>query len=258
MELVFVKAGGSWITFKDKPFSVDYRALEKLAEILLRVGVGIKVLLGHGGGSFAHPVVKSRQVYGERKTFILCHKATRTLNHILVTKLIDYGIDAVSIQTSSIILWSNGEYKVFTEPIKQALAKGLVPVVYGDCVLDQSGYYRVISTEELFSLLARELRPKRVVYLERVDGIYTKDPMKYSDAELIPLINKENYREVLHMLGEAYGIDVTGGMKAKIERAVELARNYLVESIILSGYNVENAVKAITKGVVGRGTLITW
>ena len=258
MELVFVKAGGSWITFKDRPFSIDYNALEKLAEILLMSSNDAKIVLGHGGGSFAHPVVKSRQIYGDRKTLILCHKATKTLNQIIVSKLIDYGIDVLSIQTSSIILWTGRGYRVFAEPVKEAINKGLIPIVYGDCILDQYGYYRVISTEELFTVLTMELKPKRIVYLERVDGIYTKDPMKYSDAKLIPLINKENYKETLKLLKESYGIDVTGGMRTKIEKALELARDYGINSIIVSGYDVEEAVRAITKGTIKRGTLITW
>ena len=258
MDLVFVKAGGSWITFKDRPFSIDYNALEKLTEILLLSSNKAKIVLGHGGGSFAHPVVKSRQVYGDRKTLILCHRATKTLNQIIVTKLIDHGLDVLSIQTSSIVLWNGRGYRIFVEPVKQAIDKGLIPIVYGDCILDQYSYYRVISTEELFAVLTMELRPRRIVYLERVSGIYTKDPMKYSDAELIPLINKENYKEILDLLEESYGIDVTGGMKTKIEKALELAKEYGIDSIIVSGYNVKEAVKAITKGMIKRGTLITW
>ncbi len=258
MDLVFVKAGGSWITFKDKPFSIDYNALEKLTEILSLSSNKAKIVLGHGGGSFAHPVVKSRHVYGDRKTLILCHKATKTLNQIIITKLIDHGLDIVSMQTSSIVLWNGRGYKIFAEPIKRAINKGLIPVIYGDCILDQYGYYRVISTEELFAVLTIELRPKRIVYLERVNGIHTKDPMKYSDAKLIPLINKENYKEILDLLEESYGIDVTGGMKTKIEKALELAKEYGIDSIIVSGYNVEEAVNAITEGVIKRGTLITW
>ncbi len=258
MDLVFVKAGGSWITFKDKPFSIDYRALEKLSEILSVSREYVRILLGHGGGSFAHPVVKACNVYGDRVTLILCHKATKSLNHLIVSRLIDYGLETISFQTSSIFFRDRSGVKVFIEPVKLALDKGFIPVLYGDCILDHRGYYHVLSTEDIFGIMAPLLRPKRIVYLERVGGIYTKDPLKHRDAELIPLINRENYREILEMLEGSHGIDVTGGMRTKIENTVRLAREYGIESIIVSGSDLKEAVKAITRGRVDKGTLITW
>ena len=64
-ELVFVKLGGSLITDKTKPFTARMDIIKRLAEEIHEAkGEGkLKLLIGHGGGSFPHVPAKKYQVH---------------------------------------------------------------------------------------------------------------------------------------------------------------------------------------------------
>ncbi len=260
-QLIFVKIGGSFITYKDKPFTIDYRALESLAKILKKVieHDGIRILLGHGGGSFAHPVVEMFKKSSDRvKAIVYCQKATRHLNKIILDYLVDEGIPVVQAQTSMVICCSD-ELRVNIEPIVNALNNNLIPVIYGECIHDKNNVYTVYSTEKIFKvLIENNLQPNRIVFLERVPGVYNKDPFLYKDAVLIKEINRRNIDLIKEGLGGSKGIDVTGGMASKILLALEIAKKYRIPSIVVSGFNIEDSVKAIISGNPGTGTVIYW
>jgi len=257
-EIVFVKIGGSYITDKKTPFTINYRALEKITDILMNTIQDKRILLGHGGGSFAHPIVEAFSRKEKRKAITMCQWATRWLNKIIVDHLIQRGLNAVSAQTSMVIYRSSNGFSVNYKPLIIALRNNLVPVIYGECIHDDKGVYYVLSTEEIFRLLTPYIKPERIVFVEKVDAVYDKDPVKYGDAEVIPIINKENSTRILKLLGGSAGIDVTGGMLTKIRIALDIAREYGVPSIIVGGENTSDVVNAIKYGRFKRGTLITW
>ncbi len=255
-ETVFIKVGGSFITYKDKPFSIDYKALESTSTILSRVYDKVNIVVGHGGGSFAHTVVSIMRDKDKEHALVLCRNATRKLNSILADFFIERGLPILSFQTSLLVYKNSSNYRVVKEGIeliKEALKKKFIPLIYGECIYDYDNVYEVLSTEELFRLLIPLIKPSRLVFLERVTGVYDRDPIIYSDAKLIPLINKDNIDHVMSIIGESYGIDVTGGMYSKIRLLYSLAREYGIKSFIVSGYNIENAVKAILgyRNIVG-------
>lgn len=259
-ELVFVKIGGSFVTYKDKPFSINYAALDSLVKILKSVVDKVAIVLGHGGGSFAHPVVEAFHGSSDKvRTIVYCQKATRSLNKIILDYLIDNDIPVVQLQTSAIITIDGGVEHVNVLPIKIALNNKLIPVVYGECIHSSRDVYQVYSTEKIFlKLIDHGLMPNRIVYLENVAGVYERDPMKYSDTKLLREINRRNIGFLRKCLGKSHGIDVTGGMLSKIMLSLEIARKYKIPSIVVSGFNIEDSVKAITTGVPRTGTVIYW
>lgn len=255
--VVYVKAGGSFITYKDRFFSVNYRALEALSKALrIAVDNGVRMLLGNGGGSFAHPVVDMLRRSDPRLLLVYCQKATRMLNKILVDYLVDNGIPAVSMQTSAIIHDEGGVLRAYAEPVKRLLEIGVIPVVYGECIVSATKTYRVVSTEKVFDALGESIRASRLVLLTDVDGVYTCDPHKCRDAELIRIIDPTNYEEVVGRVSGSRGVDVTGGIRGKIEAMYEYSRKHRVPVYVLSGFNVEDVVKALLGEEVGRGTVI--
>ncbi len=253
--VVFVKAGGSFITYKDKPFTINYTALSRLVDILRNSVKHVRILLGNGGGSFAHPVVKMLKDSDPLKLLVHCQKATRLLNKIIVDYLVDHGIDAVSLQTSAFIVEEKG-FSSWLKPLKLLLKYGVIPVVYGECIISSSSIYHVLSTEDVFALISSEVKPVRIVLLTDVDGVYTCNPYTCRDAELIKEISNKNYNEILDMIEGSGGIDVTGGIRSKVEKMMNISKKLGVPVIIVSGHNVSEAVSAITKGVVSRGTVI--
>jgi isopentenyl phosphate kinase len=261
--LLFVKLGGSLITEKNAPYTINYQVLTRIVKELKEVidnDHHLQLLIGHGGGSFPHPVAKSfRTAEGfindtSIRGFALCQNAASSLNRILVDLMVDYAIDAVSIQPSACCIVSDGRIAdFFTKPIEAAIENGLIPVVFGDCVFDTVRGCTIVSTEQIFSYLSRSIRPSRVLIVGLVGGVYTADPQKDENAEFIPTIEVEKFTSIESYLDESYSVDVTGGMVTKVKELIELARRG-IECEILSG--ASGNIKKALKGQRGLGTII--
>ncbi len=255
-EIVYVKLGGSFITLKDKPFTLNIGALDKAVAIIKNTWRKVSLLLGNGGGSFAHPVVRKYKNACPEELLVRCHSATRKLNHIIVDKLLENNILATTIQTSAIIMKQNNEYKVFIDPVKTLVEKGIIPVLYGECIINSKNTYTVLSTENVFKILSNHIKPSRIVLLTDVDGVYDKNPKKHRDAKIINVINRRNLEEVLEILSLSKDLDETGSMYGKIKSTAELSEELGIPVYIVSGFNTEEAIKAILGKPLSRGTII--
>ncbi|OYT40514.1 MAG: aspartate kinase [Desulfurococcales archaeon ex4484_58] len=253
---VFVKIGGSFLTYKDKPFSINLEALTKTYRILRRIGDEIKLILGNGGGSFAHPIVIKYRDRESNKLIVECHRATRLLNNMLVNYLVNKGLKVTSIQTSAIIVRDKRDYIVFAEPIIHALDNNIIPVVYGECIFSIEKGYEIVSTEKVFELLAKHIKPHHIVLLTDVKGIYSCDPRTCSEAELIKLINRNNLDEILDKLKKTEKEDVTGSIYGKVSSMAQLSKELGIKIYIVSGFNEEEVIKAVLDRGIEEGTII--
>jgi glutamate 5-kinase len=87
--------------------------------------------------------------------------------------------------------------------------------------------------DTLGAIVAANVDADLLILLSDIDGLYTKDPHKYEDAELIPVV-EELTPEIL-ALAEGKGSELgTGGMKTKL-RAAEIAVNAGIDMIIANG-----------------------
>lgn len=82
--------------------------------------------------------------------------------------------------------------------------------------------------------------------LTSVDGMYTKDPNKYSDAELIEEITADEMLEAIK------GKDVKAGTYEFFDMtAIQMIKRSSLETVIVNGEDPENLVKAINGGKIG-------
>ena len=261
--LIFVKLGGSLITEKRAPYTINYEALRRIAKELkeaIERDHDLSLVVGHGGGSFPHPIAQAFRTSAgfiqdtSVRGFALCQHAASTLNRILVDVMVDYAINAVSIQPSACCIAEDGKIAdFFVAPIERCIEHRIMPVIFGDCVLDTVRGCAVISTEQLFGYLSRSLRPSRVLVFGLVGGVYTSDPQKDEHARLIPEINVENLSDIESYLGASYSVDVTGGMVTKVEELIEIAK-LGIECEILSG--AAGYIAKALAGARGLGTII--
>jgi len=251
--LILIKLGGSLITDKTKPFTPRLDVIKRLGREIheAREEKGIKIIIGHGGGSFPHKPAKDYRTSDgiinkeSYKGISLVQDAASKLNRIIVNSLIEAGENAVSVQPSAGFIAENGRIKKwYLEPMKEMLKHDLLPVPYGDVALDVKKGCSIISTEEVLNYLARQLDSKRIILFGITDGVFDKDPNKYSDAKLIPEINSKNYEDIKKYLGGSAGIDVTGGMLHRVSRIFELAK-IGVEAEIINGEKESNLKRAL-------------
>jgi len=204
--MLIVKFGGSAITDKRRPYTFLRGRIAQAAPALR----GRRAILIHGAGSFAHPHVKT---FGLTPTGIALTKATlRRLTALVAEELLEAGLPAMPVEPSD-VFW--GKSLVRREVITHALERGLYPILHGDVVPSDEGYV-VISGDDIAVELAKIYKPSAVVFLMNVDGIYTAPPGT-PGAERI-----RSLKATLSVEGTA-GIDVTGGVRKKIEAGLAIA-----------------------------------
>lgn len=256
-ELVLVKLGGSLITDKTKRECLRKKTLSRVVQELKDVSSKVKLIVGHGGGSFPHfPAKKYRVNEGvinkdSIKGFCLTHDAACRLNRLVVKEFLNAGINAVSLQPSACMLCKDGKIiESYLEPLKELLKNDIIPVPYGDAALDLTKGITIISTEQVLAEIALKLKAKRIIIAGIVPGVFTADPFKDKNAKLIPRITRENFSEIRKMLLGSHGVDVTGGMLTKVEEMLALADKG-IESQIVGAEESDNLKKALLGKDVG-------
>ncbi|MBK8049424.1 MAG: uridylate kinase [Anaerolineales bacterium] len=262
MRVVLLKLGGSLITDKRLPETPRLEVIQQAAAAIaaaLQADSTLAVVLGHGSGSFGHVygrrygtrngVTTPEQWYG----FAAVADAAARLNRIVVKALLDAGIAAWGIQPGAVVKSVDGEVRIGpTDAVILALLRGLTPVVYGDAVIDTYRGGTIASTEEIFDSMIMRLQPTRVVLAGEVDGIYTADPLLHPDVARIEVMTQAAFAEIGAGLGGSHGVDVTGGMRAKVEQALAMTRrNPGTEVVVCSGLDPNTLLAALSGADVG-------
>jgi len=254
--LILIKLGGSVITDKKKPFTAKPEAISRFAKEIkaasLDLGQNTLFLTGHGGGSFPHtPATKYQTKNGiiNKDSLIgavLVEDAARQLNMILIKNFLSQDLPVITFSPSSFLI-SDAQVcsKSYLEPLKKALEIGMIPVVYGDLVMDVKTGFTIFSTEIIFSELAKELKEEyeiRIIYVTNVGGVYDEN------GRTIPEISNNNFETVRSSIIGSKGIDVTGGMIHKVEEALKLVKMTGIETTIING-NMRGDLKKAILGV---------
>ena len=259
--LLYLKLGGSLITDKRQPETPRLDVIGRLAAEIAearRRRPQQRLLIGHGSGSFGH-VVGSRygtragvQTLEEWHGFAATADAAARLNRIVVRALLDAGVPAWSIQPSVCLRCEDGAVTAGPgETVELALARGLTPVLFGDVALDSVRGGTIASTEEIFDWLAVHLPPQRIVLAGEVNGVYTADPQRDPAATHIERIRPRDLRAIRQSLGASFGTDVTGGMAAKVEQAVEMVEKRKTLQVVICSGHIKGAVLAALTGETG-------
>jgi len=257
--LTFVKLGGSLITDKEKPLTPQPDLIAQAsAEIAQAVhkNPGIQLLLGHGSGSFGHVIASQFQTQagGEGQLywegFAKVWAAARQLNQIVIENLIEAGLPAIAFPPSAGVIAGNKALKSWDlDPMKHALAHQLIPVVQGDVIFDTRLGGTIFSTEQVFHHLAKHLKPRRILLAGLDKGVYRK---RDQEQTLITMITPSNFNDILPQLSGAQTIDVTGGMRTKVEMMLELVKTIPdLEVQIFSGLEPGNISEALAGGRIG-------
>ncbi|MEO7912146.1 MAG: isopentenyl phosphate kinase [Roseiflexaceae bacterium] len=265
--LTFIKFGGSVITDKTGQEAPDLSTIRQLAAEVRAArdrDHNLRLIIGHGSGSFGHTYARRYGIHtgiaqgGDWMGFALTAAAALRLNRIVVEELLAAGIPALALQPSASLLSRQGALLEWhTAAITRALDHDIVPVVHGDVAFDETQGSSIMSTEQLLERLVYTpaLSPARIILIGET-GVYTHDPRADPHAERIPHIDATNIAAVLRGTGGSHGVDVTGGMRAKVEliwRLVEATPGLAVQLI---GPQPGLLMRALLDQATGEGTLI--
>jgi isopentenyl phosphate kinase len=259
-QVVFLKLGGSLITDKSRPETARLKVMARLAREIAEVRAErpeLRLLLGHGSGSFGHPEAARHGTRAGARSpedwigFQKVWGAAHRLNRHVMDALLRAGLPAVSFPPSSCALCEAGELvELTTEPIIRALDAGLLPVTQGDVAFDRSWGATIVSTEQIMGQLAGLLRPAQVLLAGAEQGVYAEfpaagEPMReLRDADLTGL-----------SISGADAADVTGGMAGKVAWGLRLAAELPETQIRIFSGTVAGNVRAALRGTP-LGTLL--
>jgi len=276
-ELVFLKLGGSLITDKSQPYTPRLEVMKDLAvqiETALRMRPGMRLVIGHGAGSFGHvPASEYRTRDGlPPRATPLTHRErddsegnywrgfsevwyqASALNRLVMKALRDAQVRTISLSPVSSVITSDGKVAAWeTTPLRMALSAGIIPVIYGDVVFDEVRGGTILSTEELFAYLARALTPDRILLAGIEPAVWADFPSRTNQMNKI---TPQTFHAVRAGVGNSDNADVTGGMDSKVRKMLELVQSIPgLTAQIFSGSELGNVVKALTGETLG--TLIT-
>lgn len=276
-ELTFLKLGGSLITDKTRPYTPRLDILSDLAQQIRTARQSrpeLALVLGHGSGSFGHVAARQYKTregaphplrpdghISQLRTNPILHLGedgwgkywfgfaevwfqASALNRFVMESLREAGVPALSLAPVSAVTAREG--KVFRwdlMPLRSALAAGLVPVVYGDVVFDEARGGTILSTEDLFEHLARELRPSRILLAGLEGAVWADFPQR---SRRVEKITPASFNEVKAGVGQSHGADVTGGMESKVRQMLHLVTEIPgLTAQIFSGEQPGNLQKAL-------------
>lgn len=235
---ILIKLGGSLITDKTKAKTFRPESVRQIARQVLRLREhfqGLRIIIGHGSGSFGHfEARKYRTAEGarterERQGFVQVGAVAAELSMLVQGEFHAAGLPAMRFQPSSTIVASDKRIKSFdSRALALALDQQLIPLIHGDIALDETIGGTIISTEALFARLAEELDVQLIILLGEVEGALDHN------GELIPRITPSSLSDVRSALTGSHGVDVTGGMLHKVQTMATLVRHRRALTVIIA------------------------
>jgi isopentenyl phosphate kinase len=217
-----LKLGGSVITEKDSPETIDDAALADVADA---VGDSVEtdgaddLVVVHGGGSFGHYHASTHGVsatQGTRDATAVreIHGAMKTLNAAVIDALVSHDVPALPVHPLSCASTDgSGTLSLPSGQVETMLTEGFVPVLHGDVVAREGDGATVLGGDDIVVSLASSLGADRVGLCSTVPGVL-------DDGRVIPEIT--SFEDVASALGGSEATDVTGGMAGKVRTLLSL------------------------------------
>jgi isopentenyl phosphate kinase len=249
-DLVIIKLGGSVITFKEKPLSPNYQAIEKMANIIKELKKRYKIIIVHGGGSFGHYWSVKYDMHTQPFTYqdegvIRVRESMIKLNHIVVEKFISNELKPFCIHASSFVFNNLPCKERVLDMMDMIQNNNIIPITYGDVVHTSKGNFSILSGDTLMNILSVNLNPRFSIFTTNVDGIYAT----LENGNLLSNIILNKNKELLNATDNRIefsdmSFDVTGGMKRKISESINIVQSG-IPVYLINGFYPERMIDII-------------
>jgi len=262
-KLILLKLGGSLITDKSKPYTARKDIIRRLAQEIKRsISPKYNLVIAHGSGSFGHTLAGQYDTANGIKSADqitgLCHvqQVAIEINRIVNRIFLEEGLNVLSFMPSSFTSADNKNLNsIYIDPILLAIKQGIIPLVFGDIILDKKIgcciYSGEVTLDNLLPLLKKNgfLIPK-IIQVGVTDGVYNQNGIT------IPKITPKNFCSLKSAIVGSTVADVTGGMLHKVEESLNMAK-LGSDVYIINGNRPDNLFSTITSSKCGVSTLIT-
>ncbi|MBR5503657.1 MAG: UMP kinase [Methanobrevibacter sp.] len=154
----------------------------------------------------------------------------------------DLGIEVTRVN-AKLMLLALGDYAY--QKVPHNFGEALEYSATGKIVV-MGGTEPAHSTDAVSAILAEFVQADILINLTSVDGMYTKDPNKYDDAELITEITASDMMEFIK------NQDVKAGTYEFFDMtAIQMIKRSNLETVIANGFEPENLIKALNGEKIG-------
>ena len=164
------------------------------------------------------------------------------LNKIILNSFLKHDLNPYCLPPTDFMFGGKADFKKVKEIAKIA-KDGLVPISYGDVLWHGKNKFYILSGDKIMGILAKILKPRLVIFVLNVDGVY-------SDMKTKKLLREIKGQKTAI---SKVGMDVTGGMSRKIKEASLISKNG-INVFLVNGNKPERIVNAI-KGKNFEGTV---
>lgn len=240
-KIILLKLGGSLLTDKNRPFSIREDIVKTTIHQI--IDAKVKLVLIHGGGSFGHPIAKKynlskgldsstpNQILGIAQT----HQSMVKFNNYLINKFLELDYPVLSITPSSIFI--KDSQVIVTKSldiIETALDLNILPILYGDIILDKQTSFAIISGDQIILELCEKLpnySVSKVIFAMEADGLYISDKKNSENCKLVTECYS-NELDTLNLANLGQKIDVTGGIRSKVEIIKRICKSKIPVQLI--------------------------
>lgn len=235
---IIVKVGTTSLTYTNG--RMDLKRIDNLAWVLSDLrNQGKDVVLVSSG---AIAVGADRLNLSERPRDIIGKQAASAVGQAVLMQIYENFFMKYNQKVAQILLTND----VFEYPSKRRNAKntiikllemGVIPIVNENDTVATEELHEISDNDTLSAYVCSLVDGDILVILSDIDGMYTKDPKKNADAEIISVID-EITREIKLLAGESASSFGTGGMITKVS-AAEYVNSSGADMVIASGNRPE-------------------
>jgi len=236
--MILIKLGGSIITNKEKPLSPRKKTIDRISSSLKKVGEPLVIV--HGGGSFGHYWSVKYDMHTKPAKYSMeglsiVKNSMVELNKIILDLFLKNKLNPYCLPPTDFMSGNKPILKKIKE-INEISKSNLTPITYGDALWYGKKKSFILSGDKIMTIIAKALKPKLSIFIMNVDGLYAD----FKSKDLIYEIgNKEATISDI-------GMDVTGGMKRKVEEATKISKMGL-NVFFVNGNKPDRIVKAVKK-----------
>lgn len=236
--MILIKLGGSIITNKGKPLTVRKSTIDKIAKTLRKLNEPFVIV--HGGGSFGHYWSVKYNMHTKPATYsqhgvAVIKNSMVSLNKIILDSFLKNKLNPYCLPPTDFIAGNSPIIKKIKE-IEKIAKSNLVPVTFGDALWYGKKKSYILSGDKIMTILAKTLRPRLSIFVLNVDGVFSDLKTRnliYEMKSQKPQVSKID-------------MDVTGGMKRKIEEATRISKLGL-DVFFVNGNKPQRIVDAIKR-----------
>lgn len=247
---IVLKLGTSTLTHKTGKLNI--RRMNNLVRVLADLHNSGKELLIVSSGAVGMGIGKLN--LPERPKDTPSKQAAAAVGQCELMHVYDDMFSKYSVTVAQILLTKNTLHNDrlphVQNTIERLLQLGVIPIVNeNDTVAIDELELEIGENDSLSAIVASIANADLLVILSDIDGLFSADPRKYADAEVVPVVEKidENIIKMAGGAGSSFG---TGGMATKIN-AAKIATENGIDMVIMNGKDPEQLYNLFENKEVG-------